>query len=497
MNGFRYSKGLFQGLAQSVTGRTGGGRNTAKLKAAVSNQLMELRSIYGGEEGSLIHALQEWMQTFYRRPRPDLLLGVWAAAAQTPGAFTGPGAFPAAVFLSRSVVQQFEHSSDRLYSWIDALSFASSLGAGLDNPPQTSLHSAALMETLFRALYLADKPLFDATLGEIVPTWVREHQEEHEVGADDEVSELAAAAASLFPPPPARVRVPLLDWPIPSMSLSTFEAHVTQSRFPIYAASRYLFSGTHACYQLANKDRGRLAVLLPHVASCVTNSLVDGYWSEFYARGTPHAVLRVIDVATPYMDFVDEYGVEWATKYKQAEAAVSLSSGWNDLGGIPEEFGSDPYARMRFETSRYALWSLLVNAATHTVVGDVFIRHAAAMDERVAMLGPLSDVEIAHVGMTAFGRTQLRLMKILSPSIADLYQHADKIGIGSGIWPESYPAPGIAFDSTALRRGDFLLESNSPLHSAAAITSECVSAASVSSDSDASGDRVVGVQRRA
>lgn len=421
------------------------------LKDIASKHLTEFIAIYGGAEGSASRALNEWTQTYYRRPRPDLLLGAWCAAATTPGAFTGPASFPASVFLARATASQLKNNVERIKGLADALAFVAAHSAGLNSPPQASVHSAELMETFFRALYLVNSPSVDGVIERIVSDWVSEHTENRSAGIGDSADELAAAALSLFPPSAQRVRIPIVDWESPAASLSTFEAHVTRSRFPIYAGSRYLFSGTHACYQLARKDPGRFTALLPHVATVTTNAFVDGLWSEFYATGGRRPVMRVLDVATPYMDFVEDYGVEWATQYKRDAAAVSLTDGWGDLGGIPDEFATDPYARMRFETSRYALWTIFLNAATHAVVGDVLSKHTADAQNRAALYGPMGAEEPSS-GFSAFGRLQLKLLAAISPAIANLHQQADDTGIGSGQWPASYPPPGAALGAGTMLR---------------------------------------------
>lgn len=437
-------------------------------RQSIDRQLEQFRAVYG-HSGSDVQALQEWMQTYYRRPRPDLLLGAWAVAAGTPGALTSDAAFPGAVFLSH-VLRNFQHPKV-LSNTIEALTLASSVCEpdGL----VLNLRSADLMETLFRAMYLAQHPVFDAALESMSSRWVQSIKGGGDSGTEDD-PELANLAKSLFPPSGERVRVPLLEWPIPALGLSVFELHVTRSPFPVYAVSRYLFSGTHAAYTLAKQgDRMRLALLLPALATVVTCSMTDALWAEFYATGNPKAVLRVLDIGTPYMDFVEEYGVEPVTGYNKeaasrgVRAAVTLTSGWGAATlGLPEEFLHDPYNRMRFETSRYALWTLLVNASTHTVVGDTLLRHTAATQDRVAMFGPLGANEEGV--MTAHGKMQLALLKALLPSFASLRTHAENAGIGSGQWPTSYPLLG---KSTVPQ----LEDATSGLHTLQATTSEAVS----------------------
>ena len=433
----------------------------ARLRYSVERQVEQFRNVYG-HCGSDVLSLQEWMQTYYRRPRPDLLVGAWAIASKIPGALTGDAALSGAVFMSHIVLnfQQEKH----LHSSLEVLNAASRMrngttsesSSGENSTKDSDLRSAELTETLYRAMYLANRPAFDRRLEAVSSRWLASLSET--VDSDDE---LAALAQSLFPPPKERIRVPLLEWPIPALSLAVFELHVTRSRYPIYAVTRYLFSGTHAAYLLAKKsDLMRLAQLLPQLATVVTMSMVDGLWAEFYATGNPKAIIRILDVGTPYMDFIEEYGVLPVTGYKnelnarRGAPAVTLTSGWGDpaASGLAEEFVSDPYSRMRFETSRYALWTLLIHSSTHTSVGDTLLQHSAMTEDRVAMFGPFGAEE--EGAMTAHGRTQLLLLKAIMPSIASLRRHSEAGGIGSGHWPASYPEPGKSSPSTPRQLAD-------------------------------------------
>ena len=126
--------------------------------------------------------------------------------------------------------------------------FSGTNAAAVDvNDTALTLRSAELMETLFRAMYLANLPTFDVALESLSSKWTAAIINGSS-GDGEHETELATLAASLFPAATDRVRVPLLEWPIPSLSLSIFETHVTRYRFPVYAASRYLFSGTHAAF---------------------------------------------------------------------------------------------------------------------------------------------------------------------------------------------------------------------------------------------------------
>ena len=68
-----------QGLPTEVLGR---------LRHSIDHQIKSFREIYCRDESDL-RGLQEWIQSYYRRPRPDLLLGAWAVASKIPGAFSG------------------------------------------------------------------------------------------------------------------------------------------------------------------------------------------------------------------------------------------------------------------------------------------------------------------------------------------------------------------------------------------------------------------------
>ena len=435
------------------------------LQRGIERQITEFRSMYG-HSGSDVQALVEWMQTYYRRPRPDLLLGALAVAASIPGALTGEASFPAAVFLSH-VVPRLQDEAQAITA-VQALTLAATVGSGPDDPA-TSTRTAELMETMFRAMYFANLPAFDAAL----ESAVSESAGQTRRSGHDNAEELAVLAESVFPPGNERVRVPLLEWPIPAMSLSVFELHVTRSRFPVYAASRYLFSGTHAAFLLGKRgDRMQLTVLLPHVAAVVTNSMIDGLWSCFYATGNPAPVLRVLDVGTAYVDFMEEYGFNPVNNYaKETDArggrpAVSIGVGWEKDSVCHE----DPYNRMRFETSRYALWTLCTNASSHSFVGEVLLTHAAKMEDQAAMHGPFGADEVD--AMTTHGRAQLRLLKMLRTTFTSLHLHATEYGVGSGQWPASYSASsGGAGGSSApaLLSAD---DTSGGLHSLPAVDSE-------------------------
>jgi len=190
-------------------------------------------------------------------------------------------------------------------------------------------------------------------------------------------------------------------------------------------ARRYLLQYMHAAHEMAaHPQRGKadLAVVSPHVATAVTKALVDGYWSVYYATGDPHVITRVVDVATLYAPFMDEYG-----------GAPAMGDA---LPPLPSELEEDAFSAMRFDCGRYAIWTLLTNAATHASVGDVYLRHATELGERLAQMDPVALRE----DVTAFARSRVDVMAALVPAVQELREGASAGGIGSGQWPASYRA---------------------------------------------------------
>ena len=248
---------------------------------------------------------------------------------------------------------------------------------------------------------------------------------------------MRALAASLLPPPGAHNRTSFLRWPIPTLNLSAFEAHLRSEPFALYGATRHLFARTHAMHALAQRGtrnsepnaattaRHTFVVLSPRLAQDVTVSMVEAMWAHFYATGDARAVSRVVDVGVAYGEFLDEFG----------DAPVTAFNGLDDdMSPPPEAIADDPYARMRFNASRFALWSLLWHASRHTAVGDAFASSYASLNDKAALLDPMDTGEV----LTAFGRSRLELMRVLLPSMTECAASAWSGGIGSGTWPPAY-----------------------------------------------------------
>lgn len=419
-----------------------------------------LRVFSRAEEGN--SPLVEWVQTYYRIPRPDLLLGALAHMMKVPGAGVGPAAFPFSVFLS-SVLPQRVASVDAVRGLLQAMH---AVGGN------ASLANNEKMDTLLRALHLAHQPTYDTVLEGVSDTF----QAQARSGATDcmprdEQEFLIDAVTSLDPNCPASLqlqRLPLLEWPIPSMDMSKFEHHVRRYRYPLYAGSRYLLAHLNAAHKLSVTDPATFSLFSPVVASMVTKSLVDAYWAGFYATGAHAFVHRVLDVGTPYMEFMEEYSDKPVTEYDAAEAAQPLPA------SLPPEFESDPFSALRFETSRYALWTLLMNGSTHVRVVEAFLQQYSDISDRVALMDPISRNE----DFTAFGRQRLDLMRALLPSMQHLGMHADEHGIGSGEWPAGYLHDKSHLEAPVLLGTSSALVSSNTATTASATTAVDAEAAS-------------------
>jgi hypothetical protein len=321
---------------------------------------------------------------------------------------------------------------------------------------------------------------------------------------------LVASAQSILPPPEKRARRrPVLDWPLPSQQLTEFERVLREQEFPLFGATRFLFAQTHAAHALAQKaeaertqraaarvrpgDSGSgrsgsssrsssgstgaaaaFAAMSPDVASVVSRCMVDAYWAVFYSTGDGRAISRVVDAAVPYVEFAEEYGDRWVAHFGKETLADPNTGreGPNRFNGVPEEFEDDPLNRMKFEVSRYALWSLLTNARTHTVVSEVFMKEFGLLSDRYAM----SDPQAREDEWTPFFRDRLDLMSLVQPSVAAMGAEAGRLGgIGSGEWPATYRHPGEPIASvgmaSAAEASGRLLAAGSSHHNAEAIES--------------------------
>ena len=397
-------------------------------------------SVFGESSDSTVR-LSEWMQTYYRRPRPDLFRGALIEALQTPGAFAGPAALPAAVFLSY-VLPRIAATPSELRATLQYCSDAARATAGTVESGEW-IHGEVL-DTVLRAMYLAHSPLFDHHLEHI--TAVSAHGVQDGLNDDDTMNaerraELASVTKSLYPSREvAGRRAPVTAWPLPSLVLESFQATLAGDEFPIFGASRFLFMHTHASYVMARRDSRKFVAAVPELARIVTESIIDGLWARFYATGDAlGTVVRILDAATPYADFYEEYGDQWVTKFKPPHVAavseeVGVGAANDRYSGVPEEFDDDPYGAMRFATSRYAIWTLMVNASTHTVVGQAFARHLAVLDDRLSLMNPIDRETL----VTAFGNKRVALMRVLAPAMEEMFAAADGGGIGSGVWPDRF-----------------------------------------------------------
>jgi hypothetical protein len=324
------------------------------------------------------------------------------------------------------------------------------------------------VDTLLRALWLAggeggggggarggggEAALFDGALARALPryagmlagarSWAAAGGSADAQAAGGGAAFDAALVASLAPPSRGRQVPPLTSWPLPTVSFAAFEASLGAwanghgggdgaGDIPLLArGSRYLLAALRSVAR-RGVDGHNATVGVPELASLATQSLVDALWATFFATGDPAAVERVLDAGTGYAEFLEEHGDAWVTKFRSG--SVGGEGGGDaaprDFTGVPPSLEDDPLASMRFSASRYALWSLLVNASTHTAVGDAVARHHDAVAELAA--------EGGREGMTAFGLRRLELLDALAPSLGALAEHAAAHGIGSGAWPESY-----------------------------------------------------------
>ena len=370
------------------------------------------------------------MQTYYRKPRPDLLMGALVEGMRASASLLGPAALPSAVFLShvlRAAVRTSDAAAGLLARCVSA--------SGSASPPKAASSAAGseALDTLLRAMRLSGAPHLQTCVEAASRQWTRAVRD---LSGDEEASrhqEHECLTRSLREGSGA----PFLTWPVPALGVTAFQATIEGTEFPVWGATRHLFLRTHAFHVMARHQRPRFVATLPDLASLVTTSMLDGYWAHFYATGDAlTAVTRVLDVATPYCDFVEEYGDVWVTHYAPSlrDSDPSRTAGGVDVSGAPPEFDDDPYNRMKFVTSRYALWSLLVHAATHTAVGDCFARLALSAHDRAALVSPLTRAGT----ITAFGERQLQLMQLIFPAVQDLRVRATESGIGSGQWPATY-----------------------------------------------------------
>lgn len=307
--------------------------------------------------------------------------------------------------------------------------------------------AAGVMDTILRSLYLAGNA--DKLLTSHVDAYCAALQAAPDFSGCDK-NEATALAESLRPPSSdqdTEARIPFLEWPIPAVNLERFESHVGsllptrhgrsretdgQAVLPcnMYGrGSRFQFQQMRAAALQLREDPARFrSATAPALATVVTCSMVDAYWAGLYASCDSAFVERVLDVGTLYVPFFEEFGDEWVARYDPGAGPDAPFS------GVPPSLRESPLEAMRFEASRYALWSLLVNASTHTVVAGMFRKHADSVTQAAGAAQALS----GGPRMTAFGRQRLRLLELLAPAMEQMSARAEAHGIGSGHYPPSF-----------------------------------------------------------
>jgi hypothetical protein len=398
---------------------------------------------------------QAWAETFYRRPHPELLPGALVDILRTPGLGVGPSSLPVATFLAgilRVVCKDPKDVAEAVELMLAAME-REGVGATRSTPPPPpgmAAEAGEKLDTFLRALWLANTPACDAYLGTASGEWL------HSVAAAAAASpsppssslppppkptqeHIRALAQSLLPPPEHRNRLHITQWPIPILTLASFERHLRACPFPLYGCTRHFFMHTHALHTFAKDPAlaSRVQLMSPLLAQALTTSLVDALWAAFYLSGRPEPVLRVLDVGTAYVDFLDEYGDEYVREWPK-EAPAGLAD--------------DPLGLMAFEASRYALHSFLSHCETHTAVSDIAARQLAHLYEQVMTRDPLgihlqgvaggmaAHGDDPNVVLTAFGRKRLDLLQLLLPAMARAGEEAARAGVGSGAYPGSFRA---------------------------------------------------------
>lgn len=443
-------RGLRRALATTVNASPMAAWSAAAAAAELQRQHELFLAVYRGDTHEH-NPVEEWMQTYYRRPRPDLLAGALVEAARRDGgaALTGAAAFPTAVFLSHVFDERARRGDGALQAAVLQAVFAVGSQEATGPPAHADAVSEQL-DTLLRGLLLAGTPACDAALEKHLPAY-RATLQRHAAGSNGDGASLhAALVASLTPPPPVAEAVPVhLGWSLPAVSLPVFAALLRAAppsatggvpAPPYGRASRFLLQQLAAGAALAASDTRTFdARTAPALACVVTTSLVDAAWARFHATGDPAAVVRVLDVATLFVPFLEELGDDaerWVTHYRAGRPAADAAAGV-DYSSVPAALADDPLAVMRFEASRHALWSLLVHARWHTAVGAAFNAHAADVARAVGGMDALSQT----TRVTQFGRHRIALLERLLPTVAELHAAAGDDGIGSGVWPASFRQP--------------------------------------------------------
>ena len=423
-----------------------------------------------------------WAESFYRRPHPELLPGALLELVRaSPGAAVGAASLPAAVFLSE-VARGALHGPTEGAALMDALTACvrearEAPGAGVTGAADEALEKA---DTVLRALWLANTPACDSVLEAAASQWSdamggggggggggaattatgapssssssssfpspSSSSSAAALEGRGETEVEAALGRSLFPPAGQRHRAHITQWPLPVMNLTLFERHLSACDFPLYGCTRFWFMHTRAVRSFATsadaRVRGRVGLLSPRLAQDLTVAIVDALWASFYATGAAVAVLRVLDVATLYLEFLDEPGLGERFVMPAADAAEGAdgrptADGADEdatlLPPPPSHLLEDPLTLMRFEASRHALHSLLRHAAAHVAVGEAVLAQHDSLEERVNFVDPAGNGDGA---LTGFGAKRLQLLRRLRPTLEQLARHAKSEGVGSGKWPQ-------------------------------------------------------------
>jgi hypothetical protein len=136
----------------------------------------------------------------------------------------------------------------------------------------------------------------------------------------------------------------------------------------------------------------------------------------------------MLDVATPYESFMEEFGMQPAFSFEDEP--------------VPTSFLDDPYNTMKFECSRAALYSVLQLASLHTNVGELIDKELQDLALRVMML---DSQPFSPDRASPFGEQRMRLMAACMERLRECYATAVQGGgIGSGQWPASFGVAGSA-----------------------------------------------------
>lgn len=394
---------------------------------------------------------QSWAETFYRRPHPELLPGAILDLIMTPGAATGTSSLPVAIFLAE-IINRLVHRRPE-----DGVLIIESLIASIESEQSRMTNNTAFADealekadTVLRAFFLADTPACDLILENAVIQWANAFETINGLKRE-QMSGLGALGRSFLPPKENRNRKKLHEWPIPVMNLALFERNLTQNEYPFYGCTRYWFMHTHALYSSsflskslltapsqtestkaeALRHAGRIKVMSPILAQDLTVSMVDALWSSFYVTGNSACIFRVLDIATLYVEFLEDPGI--GDMYLIPSNNPETIQSGTLLPSPPPDLLDDPLSLMRFQASRHALYTLFQHISSHTNVGPFVLKHHEELEDKVDITGSLPTGESTF---TSFGEKRLALLRHFRSTFTQLSEQAEKDGIGSGVWPE-------------------------------------------------------------